>query len=48
MREEEIYGKQIINKEIIRNISDPEKPGTIEELGIVSEECVSINKSIFI
>lgn len=31
--------------EIIRNIKDPEKPFTIEELGVVWEECVTIVKS---
>lgn len=30
--------------EVIRNITDPEKPFTIEELGIVDEDCVSVRK----
>ncbi len=35
----------IINVDVIRNVRDPEKPYTIEELGIVDEDCVSISKS---
>lgn len=31
--------------EIVSKIKDPEKPFTIEELGVVWEECVTIEKS---
>jgi metal-sulfur cluster biosynthetic enzyme len=34
--------------EVLRNITDPEKPYTIEELAIVDEDCVIVNKGYFI
>ncbi len=33
---------KISNIEVIRNITDPEKPYTIEELGIVEEDCLNV------
>jgi hypothetical protein len=32
--------------EILRNIKDPEKPYTLEELSIIDEECIYIIKGM--
>ncbi|XP_075747492.1 cytosolic iron-sulfur assembly component galla-1 isoform X5 [Rhipicephalus microplus] len=40
---EEVYGRQAFNLNLIKDIRDPEKPQTLEELSVVSEEEISVS-----